>query len=400
MKKVIFIMLVVSLLFACTKYEEDIKIPVQDYKTLSPDNINTTLKIANLIVDQAEFNEMYSNFGIDIEIDAVLSVYKNGEILLENEVVEIEIKGSSSAKYSLKSLGVKFDNTYNNEDRKLIDPEILPFHSLDKIKAFRFRNSGIDFRSTMLKDMSLTKLAIDAGLNIDLTYAEQVVVFVNDAFYGVMNLRTEANTNGMSRLYDVSKSEITLAKINGDGGLEMKDGDFDKIANFIDAIENGDFTYLSNEIDVDNFIDYMIFESYIGNLDWPRNNVRFFAINDGPFRFIMFDLDAAVNRGIDNPPLSFINNSGTANVITDLFNVMYADETFKNIYDARFNDLNNSGLLSSERLDNIITDYKSNIEHIMPVQIDKYNYPETYTNWYINLEQLKHNYKNREDYLK
>lgn len=51
--------------------------------------------------------------------------------------------------------------------------------------------------------MSYTKLAIEAGLDLDLTYEEQTVVFVNNVFLGVMNLRTEANTSGISRLYDV-----------------------------------------------------------------------------------------------------------------------------------------------------------------------------------------------------
>jgi hypothetical protein len=64
-------------------------------------------------------------------------------------------------------------------------------------------------------------LAINAGLNLDLTYAEQTVVFVNNKFLGIMNLRTEANTNGMSRLYGVSKSDITLAKII-EGGIVKK----------------------------------------------------------------------------------------------------------------------------------------------------------------------------------
>ncbi|MFT4662558.1 MAG: hypothetical protein ACI8XB_002848 [Patiriisocius sp.] len=165
------------------------------------------------------------------------------------------------------------------------------------------------------------------------------------------------------------------------------------------VIGNEDYNYVSNEIEVDNFIDYMIFESYIGNMDWPRNNVRFFAIQDGPFRFVLYDLDRVATVDIDNTPLSFINDSGTDNVVTDLFNVLYANESFKNTYDTRFNDLINTGLLSSDRFNGIVTEYKSNIEHIMPAQINKYEHPESYTEWYLNIEQLKNNFEAREDYL-
>ena len=399
MKQFIYSLLIVTIVFGCTSYDDDVKGNVQDYKSLTPENIDTNLKVANIIVNQAEFDEMYANYEEDIEIEGTLNLYKDGEVLIENEVIEVQIKGTFSAAFPLKTLGVKFDDTYNNEDRKLIDPENLPFHSLDKVKAFRFRNSGNDFEHTMLKDMSYTKLAIEAGLNLDLMYAEQTVVFVNNTFLGVMNMRTESNTNGMSRLYGVSKSDITLAKIIEGGMVEKKDGDFDKIDNFIAAIANDDYNYVSNEIDVDNFIDYMIFESYIGNRDWPKNNVRFFAVNDGPFRFVLFDLDLVATQNIDSSPMSFINHP-TQNPITDLFNIMYANPEFKETYDARFQSLMNSGVLSSTRFNAIVTEYKSNIEHIMPTHIDKYSEPETFAEWYLNIEHLKNNFEAREDYVR
>ena len=247
--------------------------------------------------------------------------------------------------------------------------------------------------------MSYTKLAINAGLNLDLMYSEQTVVFINNKFLGVMNLRTEANTNGMSKLYKVSKSDITLAKILEGGIVEKKDGDFDRIDDFIAAIDNDDYSYLSNEIDVDNFIDYMIFESYIGNRDWPKNNVRFFAINDGPFRFVLFDLDLVATQEIDSSPMSFINNP-IGNPITDLFNIMYANEDFRQTYDARFQYLINSTLLSSVRFNEIVTEYKNNIKYIMPSHINKYNTPETFTEWYLNIDHLKNNFEARENYVR
>jgi hypothetical protein len=296
-------------------------------------------------------------------------------------------------------LGVKFYESYHNEERKFIDPEAFSYHSLDRIKAFRFRNSGNDFRFTMLKDLSYTKLAIEAGLNIDLTYGEQTVVFVNSKFLGVMNLRTEANANGMSRLYEVDKSDITLVKIISGGIVDKKDGDFNRIDDFLAAIKNGDYGGVSGEIDVDNFIDYMIFQSYIGNMDWPKNNVRFFAVNDGPFRFVLFDLDEVATIDIDRSPMSFIN-SDVQNPITDLFNIMYANEGFKQAYDARFQSLKNSGMLSSVKFNKILTEYANNVEHIIPTHINKYNMPETLTEWYLNIELLKHNFKAREDYVK
>ena len=398
MKKIIYSFFIIGILFSCVNYNEEIKPEVQDYKTITSSNIQTSLKVANLIIDQVEFNEMYNNFYEDIKIKGEFNLYKNGITLIENEIVQVQVKGGFSSLLALKTLGVKFDETYNNESRKLINPKKMSFHSLDKVKAFRFRNSGSDFKDTMLKDISYTKLAIDAGLNLDLMYTEQMVVFVNDVFLGIMNFRTESNTNGMSGLYGVSNSEITLAKVGGNGFLEKKDGDFDRIDKLMEAIANENYNYLSKEIDINNFIDYMIFESYLGNRDWPHNNVRFFAVSDNPFRFVLFDLDLVATQKIDNSPMTFINNS-IKNPITDLFNIMYSNKGFKNTYDLRFQSLMKSGVLNSSKLNAIITEYKSNIEHIMPTHINKYNAPKTFTDWYFKIDDLKNDFLKRENYL-
>lgn len=399
MRQIICSVLFVSFLSGCTNINEDILIDVQNFVTLTPENIDTNLKVANFVLDPVEFENMYTNFEEDIEIEGLFNLSQLGEVLIEDEVVEVEIKGAGSARLDLKSLGVKFDKTYNNEDKKFINPELLPFHSVERVKAFRLRNSGQDFLKTMIKDMAYTKLAINAGLDIDLTYAEQTVVFVNGEFLGVMNLRTEGNTNGISRLYGVPKKDITLAKMEQSGVLEYKDGDYQKLDRLIEAIDNQDYDYLKDEIDVSNFIDYMAFQSYIGNRDWPKNNVRFFAILDGPFRFIMFDLDFVATERINQSPIAFINNP-IKNAITDLFNVMYANPEFKQQYDDRFTSLTDSGMLSAAKFNDIAVAFQRNIEHIMPTQIKKYQSPETFADWYLNIENLKTNFKDREDFVK
>ena len=85
--------------FGCTSYDDNIKINIQNYKTLTPENIETNLKIANLILDQVEFEEMYTNYNEDIEIEGLFNLYKNGVTLIENKVVELEVKGIGSAAF-------------------------------------------------------------------------------------------------------------------------------------------------------------------------------------------------------------------------------------------------------------------------------------------------------------
>ncbi len=396
MKKIVFLFLIL-LQLGCSKFSEDIELLTSQ----TPFNeIETALPIVNIHVDDTDFQRMINTPEEEIEISAFFNLYRDQILLIEDQKVEIEVKGGFSTKYPLKSIGVKFDKKYDNNDRSLIHPErILAHHRIDKIKAIRLRNSGSDFENTMLKDLSVTQLAINAGLDLDLGYGEATLVYINDAFYGLMNLRTEANTNGMAGLYEVKKRAVTLAKLTTHA-LIKKDGDFDRIDRFVSAIQRRDRDYLKNEIDLNNFIDYMVFQSYIGNTDWPHNNVRFHAIEEGKFRFIMFDLDKVAWLKIEKSPLEIIEDKGTPNILTDLFFCLYEEESFKQAFHNRFKQLLEEGLLSYEKFKAIVEANAERIELEMQLQIDKYQKPGTITEWNIELDKLLLLFKEREEVVR
>jgi len=390
MKKISFLLLMI-LCFGCSKFEMD--------ETLLPTEIASSLPVINIAVDADEFEEMYEKTNEEIEIKGKFNLYRDDVLLIDNEKVELELKGRFSIRFPLKTLGVKFDDKYDNRDRSLINPAaVLPHHSIDKIKAIRLRNSGNDFENTMLKDLSITQLAINAGLDIDLTYGEPVLVYINGAFYGLMNLRTEANTNGMAGLNKADKSDVTLAKITTQE-LIKKDGDFHRIDDLLDAIEAKDVAYLKNEIDLNSFIDYMIFQSYIGNTDWPHNNARFYAINDGRFRFVLFDLDNASRLKIGQSPLKLIDNFWRSNMLGNLFMTLYEDEhddAFKNRFLERYREILQSGNISSNKLEVIVDENTERIAGEMEYQIAKYNAPRTTLEWKIELDKMMILFRERE----
>lgn len=407
-KKYFYFYLILTLSLGCSRFSENLTKDFLSSEEATISDFNTEFPVINITVNQDEFDNMYLNYLEDIEIEGFLNLYRNNALLISDELVEIEIKGSKSAAFNLKSLGIKFDDTFDNENNVLLNPEkVIQNHSLEEIKAFRLRNSGNDFKETLLKDISYTQLAIDAQLDIDLTYYEPAIVFINDTFSGIMNLRSEANTNGVSRLNDTKKKTITLAKINTPGEVEKKDGDFDRIDNFLNAIEDKNLAYLKQEVDIDNFIDYMIFQSYIANIDWPYNNVRFYAVNDEPFRFVMFDLDLANTRKINDHPLDFIRTpsmhsgkDGIENPITNLFNILYTDADFKVQFTNRYEQLINDDAFSANKFNSIIDKNLNAIHEYMPIHLDKYTDINTMFEWYRNIEILKENFKEREVQVK
>ena len=390
MKHLSFLSLLL-LCVGCSKFNMD--------DTLLLTEIVSDLPVINITVDRNEFEEMYEKTDEEIEIKGRFNLTRGDELVIANEKVELELKGRFSIRFPLKTLGVKFDNKYDNRDRSLINPvTVLPNHSIDKIKAIRLRNSGNDFENTMLKDLSITQLAINAGLDIDLTYGEPVLVYINEEFYGLMNLRTEANTNGMAGLNQVDKSNVTLAKITTQELLK-KDGDFNRIDALLEAIENKNIAYLKNEIDLKSFIDYMIFQSYIGNTDWPHNNARFYAIDGGKFRFVLFDLDNASRLNLGKSPVNLIDNFRSSNILGDLFMALYEDkndDTFQRNFLERYREILRSGEISADKLEKIVDENASRIEAEIAHQIAKYNAPRTTLEWRIELDKMLILFRERE----
>ncbi len=391
MKKLIYLCICLFVM-NCSSFNEDLELTLA---SPSFSTIETALPIINIIADETAFDQLLAQPGEDLEIVGTLNLFRNKELVVTNEAVELSIKGGFSTKFSLKSLGVKFEKKYDNTDRSLINPKkVLPHHNINKIKAIRLRNSGSDFRNTMLKDLSMTQLAINADLDLDLTYGEPTLVYVNEAFYGLMNLRTEANTNGVAGLNGVKKSAITLAKITT---LEFikKDGDFDRIDRFVAAINEQDIDYVTSELDINSFIDYMIFESYLGNTDWPHNNARFYAVNDGPFRFVLFDLDKVAWLSMHKSPLAIIDNKQKKNILTDLFFLLYSESAFQQAFWNRYQLLLEKGVFSFEQFKTIVAYNAQQIEVLIPLQIAQHDSPNSMMQWQVELDKLLLLYQER-----
>ena len=74
---------------------------------------------------------------------------------------------------------------------------------------------------------------------------------------------------------------------------------------------------LKQILDIDEFINYMAVELFLGSNDWPHNNIKGFRSQDnGRYRFVTFDLDFAFNNS--NPFTAFANDQWhTFNLIFD-----------------------------------------------------------------------------------
>ncbi len=397
--------LILFLCSACTEYFEVLDRVSIDYELLRPDVIDTDdkLVVLNIAVDSSEFSHMYTYYNEEIEIYGTLSVFRNKALIFSSENARFKVKGRASRAYPLKSLGIRFEKPECNRSRSIIRPQsINDLHNIDLIQSLRLRNSGNDFMSdrnaTLIKDISYTRLAVEANLNIDLMYSEQAVVFLNNSFLGLMNLRTESTARAIAHKYKVNPDDITLAKVTL-AEVEVQNGNYDRVMSLLQAIENKNLNFLYSQIDIDNFIDYVVYNTYIANTDWPHNNIKFFATDTSKFRFFMFDLDYANYSHHNRTPLQILERV-TKNPITDLFLLFYEDESFRKLFYQRFAELLESEKINQQHFQIIVERHYENIKAYMPYHIAKYQHPPTLAEWYKNVALLQTYFAKREQYIK
>jgi hypothetical protein len=169
-------------------------------------------------------------------------------------------------------------------------------------------------------------------------------------------------------------------------------------------------------MDMDNFIDYMVFETIIANWDWPFNNMRCWQEGNGKWRWMFFDGDAALissqidifsNAAVYLPPESWSNYP----YATLVFGKLLENEQFKMAFESRAMELF-EGMFKYDSIyplfQGIIDTLRPNVgEHVYrfgnPVSIDAWEQAHAYTdgflfhrfetfweNWYEFLELFEH----------
>lgn len=394
MMRVFYIFILVSVLFGCTKIKVEEVLP--DITNISASNMNSDLDRIHIVTDVADWNYMYSRYLLDIQITANVEYFDTDGNSLFNKDAVLEIKGAGSAYNPMKSLGIVFNEKIDNSALQIIETvQALPGDHLNFLQSVRLRNSGSDDGVTHFKDLALTELAIRNSIDLELKYGKPLQVFVNGTYFGLLNLRTENDRLALSDLLEVDINTITLMKMDfPDNDIDFKEGDEQVAQNLIDAIKNENGFELNQLIDVENFIDYILFEDYIGNMDWPHNNAKLYSVNGGKFRFLLFDLDWAATRNRTQrlPKMEYLEDD-----ISKIYQILRAyDHGFIQALENRQTKLYN--VFSTSKFNAIVDELGETINDDIGYLIQRWGAPHSTFQWRLNIDQLKQDFEVNEFY--
>ncbi len=273
----------------------------------------------------------YFERGPQWERPAFLQWYEPNGASGFSQHADIRIHGSATRVYRQKSLRITasaFSDTGDMFEHELFPGlrKVDPVENAAEFKSFLLRNSGNDWASTMLRDAFMQSLV--SHLSLDTQAYQPVTVFINGEYWGIHNLRERVDDYYFALKYNAEISDVVVLKyavlvdeqgkpnnsLNIDAGEPGDELPFLELISFIEnhhLTEQENFDFLKTQIDLENYIEYMVSEIYFGNTDWPHNNVKLWKIKsdyndldspygyDGRWRWVLYDTDFGFGRYSD-----------------------------------------------------------------------------------------------------
>ena len=171
-----------------------------------------------------------------------------------------------------------------------------------KSKALLMRNGGNCDYYQRVRDAFLQKLVLTSGIDIDAQDYQPVAHYLNGVYKGVLNLREPNNKHFVYSNYGLDEEEIDLFVIDNDTGYVQKCGTHDALGELYELSKTAEVeeTYKKIEqmVDIDEMCYYLAIQFYLGNADWPNNNMKAWRqrSENGRWRYLLYDLDGTFNR--------------------------------------------------------------------------------------------------------
>ena len=275
-----------------------------------------------------------ANWNQDWDRPVNFSYFSPTEGMLFNQDVNISVSGGWTRMIDPRSMKLKSNKIFDGQNR--FDYSFFPQKPYIRNKAVLLRNGGNDVwqNHARFMDPALTTIVQRSGIDLDVQSTVQVIEYINGKFKGVVNLRETNNDKFVYANYGYDDEEIDFFE-NKDfkNGTDEAFKQLRKLASRIN--DSGVYDEVKALLDIDEFANYMAVELFLGNDDWPDNNVKAFRCQDnGRFRFVLFDLDYSFygRKMYKNLGQVLDKNKGIA-IVSLFLNLLKHDEFRKKFID-------------------------------------------------------------------
>ncbi len=319
-------------------------------------------------------NENYDQRGRSWERRSYFEYFENGELVLSQDL-GIRITGGLSRIRPQKSL--KF---YPRDDygKDCLD---YPFFGKDyegDFERLSVRALSNQWTPAAINEDFAHELSHRQQLNFEYQRRKFVVVFINGEYWGVHSFRETSDEEFISKRNGVKEEDVLI------------DGEEYSVFNafVIDNDMSNDELYEEAlaQMDINSLLDYFVVQIFIGNRDWPQNNIKRWKVKGegGKWRWIFYDLDGGFQQ--DNyGHINFYFEPEELHVdkhfeAYKFMRSLLQNESFRDLFRAKVIHHVNETFYPSNSLP-IYNELKAEIEPEIKEHIRRWNYPNSLRRW-------------------
>ena len=333
-----------------------------------------------------EFPNKGANFWQDWERDAHVAFFADGEDGFSLDC-GIKMFGNYGRAYDQKPFQVKFKKKYGTSE--LHYKMFEQYSDMSVFDSLVLRCGSQDSYRSRFRDELFTSLVADSSSTVLSQAYRACVLYLNGQYWGVYYIREKVDENFLAQHENYGPDSFTMLYRNG----EIIMGDTDEgYASLIYFVETHDMTlkenydYVCSRIDIQNYIDFKIFQAYSGNYD--LHNIKYYKSDaegaDGKWRWIFYDQDYAFRELGDSVARTV--ESGYHFISNSLIRNLLKNPDCRALYLSRMSELFSSALSA----DTVLAKINSLYEESLP-EMERHceRWSLSFDNWKYEVDVLR-----------
>ncbi len=333
----------------------------------------------------------------------------------------IKMFGKASRNLPQKSFALHTRSRYGSSQ---LDYGLFSGLNITSYKSFLLRNAGSDNMTgegaVHFRDGFTATVA--SKLDIEKQAYQPAVVYINGEYWGIYGIREKNNEDFLAAHHGIDPDKVDILDDYHTLYPLVVEGSANHYNALLDYLEkngtrdNEDAKYVSTQMNVGNFLDYMALQIYSVNHDGPGHNSKFWRPQspEGKYRWILYDTDFSFSGRIFVPEVRFDPYAYEDNTIayyretdgpswpnppesTYMFRKIIENEGFRNSFINRSADL-----LNTIFKEGIVLHKLDSIYNILEPEIRSHTirWGGSKSDWIDNVDVIRDFAKRRPDYLR
>jgi hypothetical protein len=252
-------------------------------------NENHTLPVVSMATTPTNLfspSGLYEDYTSENEVPCNITLFdENGGFSVD---CGLKMYGHMGLTLPKKSFKINFRGRYGT------DLLTYPVFGADGPQAYDSLviRSGQDYTNTIFRDELFTSLCREVSDQVLAQRDKHCILYINGEYWGIYTIKEAFGETMYAENYGVSPSSVTVqqAPVGTDAEIFSLLG----FCRQNDLSDPENYAYFASRINIDSFIDWIIFEGYSSNTDISQN-LRYFKSTEmeDKWQFALYDLDWA-----------------------------------------------------------------------------------------------------------